>query len=294
LSTGGAGTSAGRTGARRAGAPRTAPTPKPKPKPSPSPGLARSLATSLVGGYDLNGPRVRLGLLWFVVLLVSVAMGDGAVGLVMALVCGAAASQSAASWRRVGRRPNQIVAGLAGLALPLAAAIGTGALGLVAIVVAGASVAMAATDRRRRSPIFADAGLTLRCGYVVGVAGASFVVIHRLESWAAVALVLLLCAYDVGDFLVGTGASTPVEGPIAGIAAVVVVTFAIGVFAFPPFDMASAWVFGGMAAALCPLGQVLATALLPVPDARAPALRRVDSLLIVGPLWACALWSYLG
>jgi len=255
--------------------------------------LARSLAAGLVGGYDLEGPRVRLGLLWLVVLLVAVALGDGAVGLVMAVVCGAAASQSAAAWRRVGRRPNQIVAGLAGLALPMAAVVGTGALGLAAVVVAVASVAMAASDRRRRFPLLADAGLTLQCGYLVGLAGASFVIIHRLESWAAVALVLLLCAYDVGDFLVGTGAGTPFEGPVAGMAAVVVVTFAVGVFAFPPFDMASAWVFGGMAAALCPLGQVLATALLPDPDARVPALRRVDSLLIVGPLWAWALWSYL-
>ncbi len=102
-----------------------------------------------------------------------------------------------------------------------------------------------------------------------------------------------MCAYDVGDFLVGTGANTPIEGPIAGIVAVLVVTFAIGVFAFPPFDMASAWVFGGMAAALCPLGQVVATAILPSADARAPALRRVDSLLLVGPLWTWALWGFL-
>ena len=70
-----------------------------------------------------------------------------------------------------------------------------------------------------------------------------------------------------------------------------VVTFAIGVFAFPPFDWASAWVFGGMAAAMCPLGQVLATAMLPTAESRAPSLRRVDSLLLVGPLWAWALWG---
>ena len=186
-----------------------------------------------------------------------------------------------------------MVAGLTGLGLPLAAAVGTGALGLASLVAALAAVVAAAVDGRRRSTVLADAGLTLRCGYLAGLAGASLVVIARLEIGAAVSLVLLVCAYDVGDFLVGTGASTPVEGPIAGIVAVVVVTFTIGVFSIPPFDLGSAWVFGGMAAALCPLGQVVATAVLPAADARAPSLRRIDSLLLVAPLWACALWSYL-
>jgi hypothetical protein len=269
------------------------PTPTPTPSPSPSQGLARSLASSLVGGYDLDGPRVRLGMLWFVVMLIAVVLGVWATAIVLALVCGAAASQSGAAWRHAGRRPHQVVAGLSGLALPLAAAAGTGMLGLVAIVAALAAIVVAATDRRRRASVIADAGLTLQCGYLVGLAGASFVIIRHLEIGAAVSLLLLLCAYDVGDFLVGTGANTPVEGPVAGIAAAVVVTFAIGVFAFPPFDMGSAWVFGGLAATLCPLGQVAATALLPTPDARVPALRRLDSLLLVGPLWACGLWSYL-
>jgi len=152
------------------------------------------------------------------------------------LVAGAAASQSAAAWRRAGRRPHQIVAGLTGLLMPLAAAVGTASLGAVAVLAVGAALAGAATDRRRHSSVLADAGLTLRCGFVVGLACSSLVIIHRLEIGAAICLVLLMCAYDVGDFLVGTGASTPAEGPIAGIAAVLVVTFAIGVFAFPPFD----------------------------------------------------------
>ncbi|MGZ4682165.1 MAG: hypothetical protein ACXWCM_04240 [Acidimicrobiales bacterium] len=259
----------------------------------PRQSFARSLASGLVGGYDVEGPRVRLGLLWLVSLIGAIVLGGWALGLLMGLVAGAAGSQSAAAWRRAGRRPHQIVAGLTGLVMPLAAALGTGALGLVAVLAALAALAGAASDRRRHATVLADAGLTLRCGFVVGLAGASLVVIHRLEIGAAVCLVLLMCAYDVGDFLVGTGASTPAEGPIAGIAAVLVVTFAIGVFAFPPFDWASAWVFGGMAAAMCPLGQVLATAMLPTAESRAPSLRRVDSLLLVGPLWAWALWGYL-
>ena len=260
---------------------------------APRESFARSLASGLVGGYDVEGPRVRLGVLWLVALIVATVLGGWALGVLMALVAGAAASQSAAAWRRAGRRPHQIVAGLTGLLMPLAAAVGTASLGAVAVLAVGAALAGAATDRRRHSSVLADAGLTLRCGFVVGLACSSLVIIHRLEIGAAICLVLLMCAYDVGDFLVGTGASTPAEGPIAGIAAVLVVTFAIGVFAFPPFDWASAWVFGGMAAAMCPLGQVLATAMLPTAESRAPSLRRVDTLLLVGPLWAWALWGYL-
>ena len=261
--------------------------------PAPRPALGRSLAEGLVGGYDLDGPRVRLGLVWFAVLLAGIALGSLALGLALAAVAGAAGSQTAAAWRRVGRRPNQIVAGVGALVLPLSAVVGTAALGFAVIAVAVAALATAGVDRRRRFPWLAEAGLTVQCAVPVGLATASLVLIRHLEIGAVIALVLLVCAYDVGDFLVGTGATTPVEGPIAGIVAVLVVTFAIGVFAIPPFEMASAWVFGGMAAALCPLGQVVATAILPAPDARVPALRRVDSLLLVGPLWTWALWEFL-
>jgi hypothetical protein len=262
-------------------------------RPASRQSLSRSLARGLVGGYDLDGPRVRLGLVWVVVLVGAVALGAWAVCLVLAAVTGAAGSQTAAAWRRVGRRPNRIVAGVGALALPLAAVVGTATLGLAIVVVVFAALALAGVDQRRRLSMLADAGLTVQCAVPVGLAGASLVLIRQLEIGAAMSLVLLVCAYDVGDFLVGTGANTPIEGPIAGIVAVLVVTFAVGVFAIPPFDMASAWVFGGMAAALCPLGQVVATAILPAPDARVPALRRVDSLLLVGPLWTWALWGFV-
>ena len=135
----------------------------------PRESFARSLASGLVGGYDVEGPRVRLGLLWLASLIGAIVLGGWALGLLMGLVAGAAGSQSAAAWRRVGRRPHQIVAGLTGLLMPLAAALGTGALGAYGVAVV-AALAGAATDRRRRASVLADAGLTLRCGFVVGLA----------------------------------------------------------------------------------------------------------------------------
>jgi hypothetical protein len=148
-------------------------------------------------------------------------------------------------------------------------------------------------QNRRTHRIWARAGLTLRCGFPVGFAAASLVIIRHQEIGAAVSLVLLVSAYDLGDFLVGTDAASPIEGPVAGIVAALVIAFALGVFAVPPFVVSSALIFGGLAAVLFPLGQLLATELLPEAAARAQALRRLDSLLLVGPIWMAALWRFL-
>jgi sulfur-carrier protein len=264
--------------------------------PAPSTvGLTRSLADGLVGGYDIDGPRIRLGLLWFVVLLAAVALGPWPLAVVMALVAGAAASQTAAAWRRAGLPANAPVAGLAALGMPMAAALGTASLGLASVVVAVLALVTAAASRRnrRRHRVWAMAGLTLRCGFPVGLAAASLVIIRHQEIGAAVSLVLLVSAYDLGDFLVGTDAATTIEGPVAGIVAALVVAFTLGVFAVPPFVVSSALIFGGLAAVLFPLGQLLATELLPAAAARAQALRRLDSLLLVAPIWMAALWRFL-
>jgi hypothetical protein len=258
-------------------------------------GLTRSLADGLVGGYDIDGPRIRLGLLWFVELLAAIALGPWPLAVVLAAVAGAAASQTAAAWRRVGVAANAPVAGLSALAMPLAAALGTASLGLACVVVAVVAVLVSVLvrDHRRRHRVWAMAGLTLRCGFPVGLAAASLVVIRHQEIGAAVSLVLLVSAYDLGDFLVGTDAATPIEGPVAGIVAALVVAFALGVFAVPPFVVSSALIFGGLAAVLFPLGQLVATELLPAAAARAQALRRLDSLLLVAPIWMAALWRFL-
>jgi hypothetical protein len=40
-----------------------------------------------------------------------------------------------------------------------------------------------------------------------------------------------------------------------------------------------------MAAALCPIGQMVASAVLPDAAVRAPAVRRLDSLMVLAPIW---------
>jgi len=105
------------------------------------------------------------------------------------------------------------------------------------------------------------------------------------------ALYLLACAalYDAGAYLVGTGASSAWEGPAAGVAALVPLTLLAALAFVPPFEGASPLLLGALAAVLAPFGPVAGSALLGDRTAYAPALRRLDSLLVLGPIWAwCA------
>ena len=129
-------------------------------------------------------------------------------------------------------------------------------------------------------------GTTLQCGLPAGVGAAGVVLTLRLEIGAAVTLVLLVAAYEVGDYLVGSGASSSIEGPIAGIVAMAAICSAIAVLRVPPFDGGAVFVFGGFAALGCPArADRRQRGRCPAPTRRAPALRRLDSLLLLGPAW---------
>jgi hypothetical protein len=247
----------------------------------------------LVSGYDLDGPRVRMGLLWFVLAVGAAVVGTTAVAVLFGVVAAAAALQTAAAWRAVGRRPSRLVAGPGALVLALAATLGIGLAGVTALLFVGAAVVVAVLEPARRLSPLGTAGYTVRCGFFVGLAAASAVMLARTDAAALVILIVLVSGYETGDYLVGTGAATPVEGPLAGIAAVIVLTFAVAVFEFPPFETGPAWVFGGLVAVLAPLGRFTAAVLAPSAHARVPALRRLDSYLLVTPVWAWMLWGYL-
>lgn len=246
-----------------------------------------------VAGYMTEGPRVRMGIVWFIAAVVSAAIGVVAVAVLFGLVASVAAIQTAASWRRAGYDVNPFIAGLGALIIPLAASVGIGMAGLAALVVVAIAFVSAFVGSSRRSSVLESAGLLVRSAFFVGLAAASAVLIARTDAGALVALLVLVSGYEIGDYLVGTGAGNPIEGPVAGIAAVLVLTFSISVFEFSPFETGSAWVFGGLAVALAPLGPFVASALVPAADAPVPALRRLDSWLLVSPVWAWMLWGYL-
>jgi hypothetical protein len=110
-----------------------------------------------------------------------------------------------------------------------------------------------------------------------------------VATGALVSLVLLISAYEMGDFLVGSGAANAFEGPLAGFVAMGAVTFLLFLVQPSPFDGPTVLVFS-VVAALCAVGgQRFASALLPRGNAWAPALRRLDSYLLSAPMWLLLL-----
>jgi hypothetical protein len=235
--------------------------------------------------YDIDGPRVRLGILWFIGATIALVVGPLAAAIVYGACAALAATQTAHVWRRRRQRPNRLVAaGLAG-GVALGACFGPEGAGVAVLVGTAAAVAAAALDARSHNRTVADAGWTIQCALPVGLAAMSMVLLTRLDQGSAIALLLLVSAYETGDYLVGSGARNPYEGPVAGIAGITVVTFIVSTLSISAFDVGQAWLFGGAVAVLAPLGQLLASALLPAAGAPASALRRLDSLLLAAPVW---------
>lgn len=252
----------------------------------------RQLDTSRYGiVYDIDGPRVRLGVAWFLVAAPALWLGIVPTTVVFGLVAGLAAAQTATTLRTRWRRPDRRLAAAIAVALPLGALVGVGTAGVVVLASSVAAVVVSAALRTKGTDPIVDAGAVIRSSLFVGLAAASMVLLHRVDVGAAITLFLLVSAYEFGDFLVGSGASNRVEGPASGILAVVVATAALAVAEPPPFEGGTVWLFGAIAAAMCPIGQVVASAILPRAGAPARALRRLDSYLVAAPVWLLLMWA---
>jgi hypothetical protein len=250
---------------------------------------SRRLQRRYVAPYDLQGPKVRLGILWFLLALVALAIGPLPSALLYGAVAAVAAAQTARAWRRrrsAAERPNEAVAAATAMAIALGACLGGGGAGLAILAGVALAYATATGDVRSANRAITDAGWTLQCALPVGIAAMSMVLLARLDQGSAIALLMLVCAYETGDFLVGSGARNPYEGPAAGASAIVVITFIVSTLPISTLSFGEAWLFGGIVAVGAPLGQMAASAMLPAAGSPATALRRLDSLLIVAPVWA--------
>jgi hypothetical protein len=243
--------------------------------------------------YDTDGPRIRYGVAWFGVAFIAVVASPVSASFVYAAAAGWAARQVVLAWRSPSWQAD-LAAALAGVPV-LAAAGGTGAaaialaLAAVVAVVAGANAPTAGL--RGSTGHAAAAGVLLAAVVPVVVAGASMVLI-RIESPAAAGILLIFVSvYEMGDYLVGSGASNSIEGPLAGGAAVIVTGIPMALLLIEPFDVMGAWLLGIVALG-CPVGQWIASAVLPRPGAYAPALRRIDTLLLLAPLWLVATGAF--
>jgi hypothetical protein len=210
----------------------------------------------------------------------------------LAAVYGAAAAlgaaQTARAWQLRDQAPNLPVAAACAGLLPLAACFGSEAVGAAVLVATAVSVLVAPGSVTR---LLAAAGVTVRSWLFIGIAAASPVLVADIDVGAAVALVLLVSAFECGDYLMGTDARFALTGPLGGAAAVGVLSFSLFAVALPPFGGAAVVPYAVATAVLAPLGQVLASLVLPDGRAIASGLRRLDSLLVVGPAWLVLLWT---
>jgi hypothetical protein len=239
--------------------------------------------------YDVNGPRVRLGVAWFLLTLLALIGGRWAITVLYAATAGFAALQTAREWRKAGARPHRPVAGAGAAAIAMSGGLSTQIVGVAILGFVGVALfvaySTAATSRQKTKPLDA-AAYTIRSGLPVGFAAGCVAITARYSLTALVGLVLIVAAYEVGDYLIGSGARNPFEGPVAGATAIVVTTFAITAIGLKPFVFPGSFALAALAASMCPAGQVLASAILPKVDSPAGALRRIDSLLLLAPVWA--------
>lgn len=238
--------------------------------------------------YDIEGPRVRLGMLWFVVVSVGFAGGRWGVALVFSVVAGAAASHTVRCWRARGAPVDPRVALVLAAAVVAAAPFGAPVMGAAILAAAAALVAVAAAELGdSQSPVqaLARASIPLQAVVPTAFAGGAMVLLADLELWSAVSLVLLCSAYECGDYLIGSGSSNAFEGPLAGGAAVLVMGMVVAVAGLLPVEVAQAFFFVILAVPATMAGQFLGTMMLPHARALAPALRRFDSYLVVAPVW---------
>ena len=246
---------------------------------------------------NVDGPRVRMGIVWFLLAVPAVWFGTLTTAALFGLVALVASLQSGQAWNRAGYRSSRIVAAVGAVGMPAAALLprpATAGLVLVALPVFALVAAFAMPRRRRRTSAIAVAGATVCSAAPAGIAAAGMVAVAGLGRPAALVLVALVSAYEMGSFVFGAESPYPSHAILAGAICTMVLVAPIWVFRLQPFDgRIDAWVFGGLVAVLAPLGPVVASAALPTAATWVPALRRLDSYIVAAPLWASAMWSYL-
>lgn len=264
--------------------------------PPPTPATAFRQRYGVV--YDTHGPRMRLGVLWCIAVALSLAfepIRPYGLALVTGIMAGVAARQVIDAWHPDRGGADRLVAGLGAATLPVLATNGTRLLGagLLALVVASLVVALIRPKDARDVPLFAAAGLPVLSAGVCGGAAAALVLLANYEIGAVIILVIFLFVYDASDYVVGSGATNGVEGPLAGALFIFATTMLLAFTEVPPFRGVDVWNFAMLAAVGCPAGQLLASAMLPRANAKAPALRRLDSMLVAAPAWAGLIGLYL-
>ncbi len=261
---------------------------------SPAAPESTSIIGRLVRMPQSQGREVRYGIAWFAGFIICAFIGPIAIAVLIGALGSVAALQSVMSWKQQRVELDRQIAAILPLAAALASLVGVGLAGLVLAFGTVIAIVMAMGAPRRRVSVVARAGTTLRCCLLPAVVAISVVSMARTSMSALLVLLVLISAFETGNHLIGTDAGSIFEGPIAGVAAVLVVTFTEATFQFGPFTSHAAWLFGGLVAVAAPLGGPMAAAMVPRAADVGAALRRLDAWLLVAPLWCWSVWNLLG
>lgn len=247
--------------------------------------------------YPTDGPKITLGILWFLLLIGGAVLGvyfddravaSVAVAGVAAPVAGLAGLQTGNAWfpnlnaTRGWTAVAAYLGGISGFYGPWGVLVGM-ALALITVLF----YVVLYRGHRRTSAQLLD--VLVRSALPVGIAVASLASLASVGVGALISLILLVSAYEAGDFIVGSGSANAIEGPLAGLVSLGAMTFLLFLVQPDPFDTSTILLFAALAAISCPLGQILGSALLPRGGAWAPALRRLDSYLLAAPIWLLLL-----
>ena len=247
------------------------------------------------GAADAERPmglmsRGWLGLAWTLATATAAVGGPSWLAVWLAIVGAAAAAQLAVSGRREPRRPLLVAAAATVAALlPLAALGGGRALALA--VGAGVLVTLLGRAGSKTARSAAEGTRVLAGAVLAGGALAALVILCGESFEATLFLLAAAAAYDTGAYLIGTGASSWWEGPAAGMAAVL----PVALFAESWMGSFQGIQLGVVAAGLAPVGPLVAKRMLApgVPEWRTPTLRRIDSLLVLAPIWVVFALQFL-
>ena len=131
---------------------------------------------------------------------------------------------------------DRAVAAFAASGLAVAATMGTQALGIGYLLLVVAAVAAAVgTPEAGRLPI-PRAGHTVAAAGICGGAAASLVLLAEYEIGALIILLVFVMVYDASDYVVGSGATNGIEGPLAGMLFIAAASCVPPWVSAPPFN----------------------------------------------------------
>lgn len=238
--------------------------------------------------------QVGAGVLWALALVGALVASSFLTALLLipvavtATASGLRATEARGRSRRSDRRPSLALAVSVGAStlVPLIALAGPMAA-LAALVISTGVIAalVLASGYAGSARPLRTVGSRLVAALAPVVAVTCLVVARHQGSNLALALVGATMAYDAGAFVMGN-ARTPLGGAVgvaSGVASVAVVAVFVAALMNPPFTGSRPWTVFAAVAVLAPLGVHLCQRA--AGPGRLPAMRRLDSLSLVAPMW---------